>query len=172
MVFPTRVTLVAASNPCPCGMAEPSCRCSSADLARHQRRLSGPLLDRIDVSVTVSRPSADALRSQEAPPSAELRPRIVAARERQTARLAGTGLTCNAQMSPRLLRERGAATPGALRLLYELHDRNSLSARGHGRILRVARTVADLEGSDEVSPDHILRAASLRLDDQALALAA
>jgi magnesium chelatase family protein len=172
MVFPTRVTLVAASNPCPCGMAEPSCRCTSADLARHQRRLSGPLLDRIDVSVTVSRPSADALRSQEAPPSAEVRPRIVAARERQTARLAGTGLTCNAQMSPRLLRERGAATPGALRLLYELHDRNSLSARGHGRILRVARTVADLEGSDEVLSDHILRAASLRLDDQALALAA
>jgi magnesium chelatase family protein len=172
MVFPTQVTLVAASNPCPCGMGEQSCRCSAADLARHQRRLSGPLLDRIDLSVTVARPSADALRSQAAPSSAELRPRILAARERQTARLAGTGLSCNAQLSARLLRLLGGATPAAQRLLYELHDRNRLSARGHGRILRVARTVADLDGVDAVEPDHILRAASLRLDDQALALAA
>ena len=172
MMFPTRVTLVAASNPCPCGMGEQSCRCSSADLARHQRRLSGPLLDRIDVSVTVPRPSADAMRTQSAPPSAEVRDRILAARDRQTQRLDGTGLTCNAQMTPRLLRERGDATPAALRLLYELHDRNRLSARGHGRILRVARTVADLEGAGEVQPGHILRAASLRLDDQALSFAA
>ena len=172
LVFPTRVTLVAASNPCPCGMAEAACRCSAADLARHQRRLSGPLLDRIDVSVTVARPSADALRRQAAPSSTELRPRILAARDRQTARLAGTGLTCNAQLTARLLRELGGATPAAQRLLYELHDRNRLSARGHGRILRVARTVADLDGADAVEPNHILRAASLRLDDQALALAA
>ena len=172
MVFPTRVTLVAASNPCPCGMAEPACRCSAADLARHQRRLSGPLLDRIDVSVTVARPSAGALRSQAAPTSAELRPRILAARERQTARLRGTGLSCNAQLTARLLREFGGATVAAQRLLYELHDRNRLSARGHGRILRVARTVADLDDDVEVKPDHILRAASLRLDDQSLSLAA
>jgi magnesium chelatase family protein len=172
MVFPTRITLVAASNPCPCGMGEQSCRCSGADLARHQRRLSGPLLDRIDVSVTVARPSAHALRSQAAPTSADLRPRILAARERQTARLAGTGLTCNAQLTAQLLRDRADATPAALRLLYELHDRNRLSARGHGRILRVARTVADLDGAAQVQPDHVLRAASLRLDDQALALAA
>jgi magnesium chelatase family protein len=172
MMFPTRVTLVAASNPCPCGMGEAACRCTAADLARHQRRLSGPLLDRIDVSVTVARPSAGALRTQVAPRSAELRPRILAARERQLARLAGSGLSSNAQLTARLLRERAAATPAAQRLLYELHDRNRLSARGHGRILRVARTVADLDDSEDVTPDHILRAASLRLDDQALSLAA
>ena len=105
MVFPTRITLVAASNPCPCGMGESSCRCTAADLARHRRRLSGPLLDRIDVSVTVGRPSGAALRSQAAPSSESVRERIVAARERQTARLSARGLTCNAQLDARGLRE-------------------------------------------------------------------
>jgi magnesium chelatase family protein len=153
-------------------MGENACSCSAADLARHQRRLSGPLLDRIDVSVTVARPSAHALRTQTAPTSAALRPRILAARERQTARLAGTGLSCNAQLTARLLRERCGATAAAQRLLYDLHDRNRLSARGHGRILRVARTLADLEGDDAIGPAHVHQAAALRLDDQALALAA
>jgi len=171
VVFPTRITLVAASNPCPCGMGEEACRCSAADLARHQRRLSGPLLDRIDVCVTVARPSAGALRDQAAPASATLRPRILAARERQTRRLAGTRLTCNAQLTARALRELGAATSAAEQLLFRLHDRHRLSARGHARILRVARTVADLDGSAAVEPEHIMRAACLRLDDQSLAAA-
>ena len=172
MVFPTQVALVAASNPCPCGMGEAACRCTAADLARHRRRLSGPLLDRIDVSVTVGRPSAAALRNQVAPRSAVVRERIVVARERQTARLAGTGVSCNAQLTARMLRELSGAVPAAERLLHELHDRNALSARGHGRILRVARTLADLEGSAAVAAEHIHQAAALRLDDQALALAA
>jgi magnesium chelatase family protein len=172
MAFPTRFMLVAASNPCPCGMGDDDCRCTAADLSRHHRRLSGPLLDRIDVLIGVGRPPAEALRAQEAPSSAAVRERVVAARERQSDRLAAHGLACNAQMSARLLREHANATPSAMRLLYELHDRHRLSARGHGRVLRVARTIADLEASDSVGPEHVTLAAGLRLESAALAAAA
>jgi magnesium chelatase family protein len=164
--FPTRFMLVAASNPCPCGLGDQRCRCSAADLSRHQRRLSGPLLDRIDVTLSVDRPSARALRDQAAPSSASVRERVVAARERQAVRFAGLGVACNAQMTPRMVRELVHATPVAVRLLFELHDRHGLSARGHHRVLRVARTVADLEGAKEVERDHVCVALAHRMDSQ------
>jgi magnesium chelatase family protein len=171
VVFPTRFMLVAASNPCPCGMGEEACRCTAADLARHQRRLSGPLLDRIDVLIPVARPTGAELRDESAPPSATVRERVIEARERQAQRLAAFGLACNAQMTPRVMREVAHPAPSALRLLYELHDRHRLSARGHTRVLRVARTVADLEGADRIGPDHVHIAAGLRLEQPALAAA-
>jgi magnesium chelatase family protein len=165
MAFPTRFMLVAASNPCPCGLGGSRCTCTQADLARHRRRLSGPLLDRIDILMRVERPPSEALRRQAAPASATVRERVVAARERQERRLAHEPEVCNAQLTSRQIRELGNVTPSALRLLAELYDRHSLSARGHTRILRVARTVADLDASDVVGPEHVNIAASLRLDD-------
>ncbi len=165
MVFPTRFMLVAASNPCPCGLGGARCQCSQADLVRHRRRLSGPLLDRIDILMRVERPPAEALRRQIAPASAGVRERVVVARERQLHRLAGQPEVCNAQLTSRQIRELGRITPSALRLLGELYDRHTLSARGHTRILRVARTVADLDGSDVVGSEHVNIAASLRFDD-------
>ncbi len=171
VAFPTRFMLVAASNPCPCGMGEEKCRCTAADLARHHRRLSGPLLDRIDILVPVGRPTAEAMQGDEAPSSSTVRDRVIEARDRQSRRLAAYGVACNAQMTPRVMREVAEPTASALRLLYELHDRHLLSARGHARILRVARTVADLEGSERVGPDHVHMAASLRLEQPAMAVA-
>ncbi len=165
MAFPTRFMLVAASNPCPCGLGGTRCQCSQVDLFRHRRRLSGPLLDRIDILMRVERPPAEALRNQIAPRSADVAQRVIAARERQTHRLRGQDESCNAQLTSRQIREVGHVAPSALRLLGELYDRHTLSARGHTRILRVARTVADLESSDTVGPEHINVAASLRLDD-------
>jgi magnesium chelatase family protein len=172
MSFPTQCTLVAATNPCPCGRDEAACRCTAADLARHQRRLSGPLLDRIDLLVAVRRPPADALRDEAGPPSAEVRERVVAARERQHHRLAPHGVICNARMDARQLRDLANASPSAIRLLYELHDRHALSARGYARVLRVARTIADLDGADRIGPEHIHGAAGLRLEAPTTALAA
>ncbi len=164
LVFPTQCMLVAATNPCPCGQEPERCRCSAADLARHARRLSGPLLDRLDVSLHVPRPTAARMRDEAAPASAVVRERILAARERQARRLRGTGATCNAELTPAMLRELCGVTAGARRRLYELHDSERLSARGHHRVLRVARTVADLQGSDAVGPEHVSAALVLRTD--------
>jgi magnesium chelatase family protein len=164
VVYPSDCMLVAAANPCPCGMGDARCRCTGADLARHERRLSGPLLDRIDLTLRVERPPADALRTQAAPASAEVRAAVTAARERQAERFAGHGIACNAQMTPRMLREVAGATPAATRTLYALHDREGLSARGHARVLRVARTVADLAGSASIEVPHVNEAAGYRTD--------
>lgn len=156
--FPTRVMLAAATNPCPCGDGGADCRCTTADLARHRRRLSGPLLDRLDLLVAVHRPSGAELAAPGVTDSARVRERVAGARDRQRAR--GTGL--NAVASPVdlgvLLR------PGATALLREVYERGTLSARGHARALRVARTVADLEASEQVSVDHVLEALGLRQD--------
>lgn len=162
VVFPTRCMLVAASNPCPCGDGGPGCRCSAADLSRHRRKLSGPLLDRMDMAIAVSRPTASALRVERCPASAVVRARVEAARERQRVRLSGQEVGCNAQIPPGALRLLAAPTPAALDVLARLHDRRALSARGQARVLRVARTFADLAGSDRVLPDHVRAAAALR----------
>src|SRR3954453_22616455 len=117
-VFPTRFMLVAATNPCACGHA-PShrCRCTEADLARHARRLSGPLIDRIDLVLNVQRPAARALARAGVTTSAAERERVMAARERQGERLAGTGVACNAHMDSALLRSHVAITEQAERTL-------------------------------------------------------
>jgi magnesium chelatase family protein len=165
-IYPTRFMLVAATNPCPCGWAGTDrCRCTESDLARHRRRLSGPLLDRIDVTCTVGRPAGADLAGPAHRTSAGERARVLEARERQTARLAGTGVACNAHMSAALVRRHVALDPAGERHLWRVYDRGGLSARGHQRVLRLARTVADLDGADAVGPQHLLKALHLRHDE-------
>jgi len=172
--FPTHFMLVAATNPCPCGYAgsDRPCRCGEHELARHRRRLSGPLLDRIDLLVTVARPSAAALAGAPRTSSAAVRERVLAARERQCARLAGMPAHTNAQLDARLLRAHVRIGAAARRALAQAYDGGGLSARGNDRVLRVARTIADLADRDAVGLDDVLQALALRAreaTDEALA---
>ncbi len=164
LVFPTRFMLVAATNPCPCGFAGVGnrCACGEAELRRHRRRLSGPLLDRMDLLVTVARPTEQELRAEPATDSARARTAVRAARERQHARLAGSPARCNGEMDGRLVRRHVQLEPAAERALAQAYDLGALSARGRHRALRVARTLADLAGRDHVSRDDMLTALSLR----------
>lgn len=162
--FPTAFMLVAATNPCPCGFAGVGdrCRCGEPELRRHQRRLSGPLLDRLDLLVNVQRPSEAELHAPPATTSAAARERVAAARERQRARLAGTVARCNGEMDVRLVRRLVALDASAEQLLGRAYAIGALSARGRHRVLRVARTIADLERAERVTRDHVLSALALR----------
>ncbi|MDX6696800.1 MAG: magnesium chelatase family protein [Solirubrobacteraceae bacterium] len=173
-VFPTRFMLVAATNPCPCGHAgdRGRCRCTEADVARYRRRLSGALLDRFDLLCTLERPPAPNLTRVDPPRSEEVRARVTAARERQGRRFAGTGFASNAQMDGRVARRLAALTSDAQAGLRAAYDNEALSARGMQRVLRVARTVADLAGSDPVERTHVATALALRQDRLGLARAA
>jgi magnesium chelatase family protein len=162
--FPTRFMLIAATNPCPCGYAGVGdrCNCGEAELRRHRRRLSGPLLDRMDLLVGVARPAADALVAAPTVDSAQARARVAEARDRQARRLARTPFATNAEMDVRTAAERARLEPGAESALQRAYAGGLLSARGRHRVLRVARTIADLAGRDRVLREDVLTALSLR----------
>ncbi len=164
LVFPTRFMLVAATNPCPCGFAGVGdrCRCGEADLRRHRRRLSGPLLDRMDLLVSVERPTEGELSSPPVTSSPAARERIAEARERQRARLAGGPARCNGELDSRGIRQHVRLEPAAERVLARAYTAGALSARGRDRVLRVARTIADLERRDLVTSENVLAALTLR----------
>ena len=166
-LFPTRFLLVAATNPCPCGVGEsdPRCRCGEPDLARHRRRLSGPLLDRLDLLVAVGRVPADHLTREPRTDSAAARARVLEARERQLARLSGCGLTCNGQMDSRAVARHARLSDGARDALLDAYRHSTLTTRGHHRVTRVARTIADLDASDRVARSHMLKALGHRASE-------
>jgi magnesium chelatase family protein len=168
-VYPARFMLVAATNPCRCGYAGApgACRCSWRELARYRRRLSGPLLDRIDLFPRVGHdgpgtPDGHPLRTKPVTDSARAREAVLDARERQAARFADCGIAVNAQMDVRLLRDHVALDERAEGVLLGARQRGGLSVRGQHRALRVARTVADLARSERVHARHLQTALSLR----------
>jgi magnesium chelatase family protein len=162
--FPTRFMLVAATNPCPCGYAgvEDRCTCGEGELRRHRRRLSGPLLDRMDLLIAVPRPTPEALGAAPATDSARARAVVAEARERQAHRLVGTGLRSNGEMDARTAAERVRLDRGAEGALQRAYATGLLSARGRHRVLRVSQTIADLAGHERVTRPDVLTALSLR----------
>jgi magnesium chelatase family protein len=165
-LFPARTMLVAATNPCPCGFAGTTrCRCTESEHERHLRRLSGPLLDRIDLVVRVDRPTAEELEAPALRTSEHERERVTAARAIQGERLAGTGATLNSHLDARLADRLARLEPEARSALGRVYARGMLSARGRHRAVRVARTIADLHGSPTVAAEHLLIALSMRRDD-------
>jgi magnesium chelatase family protein len=165
--FPANAIVVAACNRCPCARPPDRCTCTTLELARYQRRLSGPLVDRIDLVCQVEAvPAAHLVGESGAVRAAtqDVRSRVVAARRRQLARLAGTGAHCNGDMDGRLTRRQVPLEANLAARLLALRDRLPLSGRGHDRVLRVARTIADLEGRDLLGECDLDEALSYRLD--------
>lgn len=166
ITFPSKFILCAAQNPCPCGYLgdkEHRCRCKQKEIDNYRRKISGPLLDRIDMQINLSRVNFKELESKSAgESSAEIRRRVVAARDKQLARLSDKGLYCNAQMGRQEVVEFCQLDAAAQRVLEKYFNALHLSARSHDRILKVARTIADLADCAEISAAHIAEAIQLR----------
>ncbi|HEX8946323.1 MAG TPA: YifB family Mg chelatase-like AAA ATPase [Gemmatimonadaceae bacterium] len=168
VAFPARFSMIAAMNPCPCGNAgEPTrvCTCAESEILRYRSRLSGPLADRIDMHVTLSAVSPQLLQHpSDGESSRRIRARVEASRAVQRCRYASlpAAVRCNAHASGRWLLSHGAFDPEAKSLVTSAMESLKLSARGYHRVLRVARTIADLEGSHAVATDHVAEALRYR----------
>ena len=158
--------MVAAMNPCPCGYwgdASRQCTCAPGDIRRYLKKISGPLLDRIDISIAVPRLEYGEIAGDgAAEPSAAIRARVEAARAAQQERLARYGLGANAQMGHRHVKATCQMADDAQELLRQAFQRLNLSARGYDRVLKVARTIADLAGEERITATAVAEAIHLR----------
>ena len=168
--YPANFTLVAAMNPCPCGFYNHptrECSCSRSMVHHYMSRISGPLLDRIDIHIEVTPvPIAEMTSDRREESSAAIRERVMRARQIQQERFAGTGVYTNSMMNSRMLREYCVLEPAVRSLLERAMERLDLSARAYDRIVKVARTIADLEGSPSIGVAHISEAINYRTLDR------
>ena len=168
--YPANFTLVASMNPCPCGYYNhptKECTCSAAAVHRYKGHISGPLMDRIDIHVEVVPVSIKEMSSERREEcSADVRRRVVAARERQLERFRETDIHCNAMMNSAMLRRFAPLDRSCSELLERAMTHLSLSARAYDRIIKVARTIADLDGAEQISPQHISEAIGYRSLDR------
>ena len=166
LTLPSRFMLVCAMNHCRCGWyGHPSgrCRCSPQQVEQYMRRISGPLLDRIDMHVEVPSVEYEAMRRKERPESsAQVRTRVNAAREVQKRRFEGTSVTCNAYMTPPMIGQYCQLDAAGEKLMQGAFDRLGLTGRSHDRILRMARTIADLDGAESIGAQHLAEAIQYR----------
>ena len=166
LTFPASFMLIAAMNPCPCGHyndPDRQCTCAAGMIQRYRKRISGPLLDRIDIHMEVPRVAYDKLaHAVRGEPSADIRARINAARARQQQRLTETGMACNADMGPAQIREFCGLREDAQALMRAAMRQMHLSARAYHRILKVSRTIADLEGTEGIQTHHLAEALQYR----------
>lgn len=170
LTFPARFMLAAAMNPCPCGYHNDrtrECRCTPPLIQRYISKISGPLLDRIDIHIDVPAVNYKEMRSGAEPESsAQIRDRVIYARHIQTERFSKEGIFCNAQMAPRQMRTFCDLSADCEKLLERAMLQQGLSARAHDRILKVARTIADLEASEQLQTKHIAEAIQYRTLDR------
>ncbi len=166
LTYPSSFTMIAAMNPCPCGYyTDPKheCRCTHAQVQKYRSKISGPLLDRIDIQIDVPAVSFREIKQNNpGEPSEIIRQRVIAARNIQTARFKSSGIYNNAQMSSRQLKQFCELAPPVLNLLETAIEKLGMSARAYNRVIKIARTIADLEGTDAITDAHISEAIQYR----------
>lgn len=170
LTYPSNIMLVAAMNPCPCGFfGHPTreCKCSANAVHKYLAKVSGPMLDRIDLHVEVPPVDYNDLNGDKGEEtSSEIKARVNKARSIQSERYKGTGITCNAGLTPSLIRKYCILTDDAEKYLALSFERLGMSARAYDRILKVARTIADLDGCEIIEKRHIFSAISFRSLDR------
>ena len=167
--YPASFMLVGSMNPCPCGYygdKNGKCTCTQTQIVKYKSKISGPLLDRVDIRVTVDAVKFDELNSvAEEEPSEAVRKRVNEARRIQRERFKNDGISTNSEMSEREIKKYCALTPECNEILKRSFEYLHLSARARSRIIKVARTIADLDGSADIRPQHVTEAISYRSDD-------
>ena len=171
LTFPASFTLVASMNPCPCGYfgSARECKCTPQMIQRYVGKISGPLMDRIDIHIDVPAVAFNELRGrgvEPGEPSSQIRERVIEARSRQLSRFNGDGVYSNSAMSPAQIRKYCTLDGESETLLERAMHKQGLSARAHDRILKVARTIADLAGAENIGSSHLSEAINYRSLDR------